>query len=149
MPGGPRSESGEPQSVGRATIKILDMGLALLHQPTELSDAAANLTQDQRVVGTADYMAPEQWTNAHKVDIRADMYSLGCTFYFLLTGEVPFPSAEPMEKMLKHHLDEPAPLDGFRQDVPPHMAAAIRRLMAKKPEQRFQDPAELLEALTY
>src|SRR5205814_777034 len=59
------------------TVKILDMGLALLHQPTELSEAASGLTRDGRVVGTADYMAPEQWMNAHKVDIRADLYSLG------------------------------------------------------------------------
>jgi serine/threonine-protein kinase len=124
------------------------MGLALLHQPTELSESAASLTRDNRVVGTADYMAPEQWMNAHKVDIRADLYSLGCTFYYLLTGEVPFPGAEPMEKMLKHHLDEPEALERRRPGIPARTAAAIRRLMAKKPENRFQEPAELIDALS-
>jgi len=129
------------------TVKILDLGLALLHQPTELSEAAGVLTRDGRVVGTADYMAPEQWMNAHKVDIRADLYSLGCTFYFLLTGHVPFPGNEPMEKMLKHHLDEPAPVENLRSGVPPKVLAIVRRLLAKKPEQRYQQPLELAEVL--
>ncbi|OWK45318.1 response regulator [Fimbriiglobus ruber] len=144
---GPRTECGPPESVGRATVKVLDMGLALLHQPSELTPAAAVQTQNNRVVGTADYMAPEQWMNAHKVDIRADLYSLGCTFYYLLAGEVPFPSAESMEKMLKHHLDEPAPLATFRRDVPPHVADVIGKLMAKKPEHRFQTPNDVHDAL--
>jgi serine/threonine protein kinase len=136
-----------PQGLGKATVKILDMGLALLHQPTEPSEAAAGLTRDGRVVGTADYMAPEQWMNAHKVDIRADLYSLGCTFYYLLTGEVPFPSEEPMEKMLKHHLDEPEPVERLRPAVPQKVVDIVRRLMAKKPEQRYQQPAEVVESL--
>jgi CheY-like chemotaxis protein len=135
------------QPLHKAMVKILDMGLALLHQPTELSEAAAALTRDNHVVGTADYMAPEQWMNANKVDIRADLYSLGCTLYHLLTGEVPFPSVESMEKMLKHHLDEPEPLERVRPGVPPHVAGAVRRLMAKKPDHRFQKPADLIDAL--
>ena len=136
-----------PQMFERATVKILDLGLALLHQPTELSAAASSLTREGRVVGTADYMAPEQWTNAHKVDIRADLYSLGCTLYYLLTGQVTFPGGEPMEKMLKHHLDEPTPVDRLRHGVPPKVLAVVRRLLAKKPDQRFQTPCELAEAL--
>ena len=140
-----RSEIGDPLSVGRSTIKILDMGLALLHEPTAVNAA---LTQNNRVIGTADYMAPEQWTNAHKVDIRADLYSLGCTFYYLLTGDVLFPDAEPMEKMLKHHLDEPAPIAGFRDDVPPRVSEIIEKLLAKKPQDRFQEPGELVDALS-
>jgi CheY-like chemotaxis protein len=142
---GPRVPT--PTPLEGPTVKILDLGLALLHQPFELSEAAAGLTRDGRVVGTADYMAPEQWMNAHKVDIRADLYSLGCTFYFLLTGRVPFPCAETMEKMLKHHLDEPVPVEHLRSGVPRKLAAIVRRLLAKKPEQRFQQPAELVDVL--
>jgi serine/threonine-protein kinase len=128
-------------------VKILDMGLALLHQPTEQSEGASGLTRDGRVVGTADYMAPEQWMNAHKVDIRADLYSLGCTLYFLLTGQVPFPGGEPMEKMLRHHLDEPVSLERLRQGIPPPLHVIVRRLLAKKPDKRFQTPGELALAL--
>jgi CheY-like chemotaxis protein len=146
--GRPRTPTGQAQPLSRSTIKILDMGLALLHQPTELSEVAASLTRDNRVVGTADYMAPEQWMNAHKVDTRADLYSLGCSFYYLLTGEVPFPSVEPMEKMLKHHLDEPEPLERVRPGIPARVVAAVRHLMAKKPENRFQEPAELIAAIS-
>jgi serine/threonine protein kinase len=131
----------------RVTVKILDLGLALLYEPTEPSEAASGLTRDGRVVGTADYMAPEQWMNAHKVDIRADLYALGGTFYFLLTGQVPFPGAEPMEKMLKHHLDEPASVERLRPGLPPLVLSTVRKLMAKKPEHRFQQPADVAEAL--
>jgi serine/threonine protein kinase len=99
------------------------------------------------VVGTADYMAPEQWMNAHKVDIRADLYALGGTFYYLLTGQVPFPGAEPMEKMLKHHLDEPVAVERLRPGLPALIITTVRRLMAKKPEHRFQQPQELVDVL--
>jgi CheY-like chemotaxis protein/serine/threonine protein kinase len=144
-----RSALGAPRSpLESGTVKILDLGLALLQQPTELSENASALTRDGRVVGTADYMAPEQWMNAHKVDIRADLYSLGCTFYYLLTGRVPFPGNEPMEKMLKHHLDEPVPVEQLRPKVPAKVLAIVRRLLAKKPEQRYQQPLELAQALS-
>ncbi len=131
----------------KATIKILDFGVALLYDTADPSAAAAGMTRDGRVVGTADYMAPEQWMNAHKVDVRADLYSLGGTLYYLLTAQVPFPADEPMEKMLKHHLDEPVPVEMLRPNVPAVVSSVLRRLLAKKPEQRFQQPWELAEAL--
>jgi serine/threonine-protein kinase len=137
----------DQESLNAATIKILDFGLALLFESDDPSEAAAGLTRDGRVVGTADYMAPEQWMNARKVDIRADLYSLGGTFYYLLTGQVPFPAEETMEKMLKHHLDEPIPVDKLRPETPPAVIAVLRRLMAKKPDHRFQQPREVSEAL--
>jgi DNA-binding response OmpR family regulator/serine/threonine protein kinase len=127
-------------------VKLTDLGLALLFETVEPANASA-LTREGRVVGTADYMAPEQWKNAHKVDIRADLYSLGCTFYYLLTGAIPFPCAEVMEKMLKHYLDEAKPIEEYAPDVPPSVAAIVRRLMAKKPEDRFQEPIDLADAL--
>jgi serine/threonine protein kinase/ActR/RegA family two-component response regulator len=129
-------------------VKILDMGLALLYrQPLGPTGAAAELTGEGKWMGTIDYMAPEQWKNAHRVDIRADLYSLGCTFYHLLTGQVPFPDEGFGEKMLKHYLEEPIPLEQLRADVPPAVVGVIRQLMAKQPEHRYQTPAELAAAL--
>jgi serine/threonine-protein kinase len=131
----------------RATIKILDFGVALLYESADPSKAAAGLMRDDGVAGTADFRAPEQWTNAHQVEISADLYSLGATVYYLLTGQVPFPGGEAMEKMLKHHLDEPVPVEKLRPEVPAALGAIVRRLMAKNSAQRFQQACEVLEAL--
>jgi CheY-like chemotaxis protein len=131
-----------------AVVKILDMGLALLYrQQLGPTGAAAELTGEGKWMGTIDYMAPEQWKNAHRVDIRADLYSLGCTFYHLLTGQVPFPDEGFGEKMLKHYLEEPVPVEQLRADVPAPVGDVVRQLMAKQPEHRFQTPAELATTL--
>ena len=105
-------------SSSAAVIKILDMGLARIMDATEGGLAASSLTQEGSVVGTPDYIAPEQARNSSKVDIRADLYSLGCTFYFLLTGHPPFPEGTTVEKLLMHQMDEPQPLDELRREVP-------------------------------
>jgi serine/threonine-protein kinase len=133
----------------RAVIKILDMGLARLHQPSEDRGSAGELTREGRVVGSVDFMAPEQWMDATTVDIRADLYSLGCTMYYLLSGQVPFPGAEPMEKMLKHHLDQPTPIEQLRPDVSPKVLAVVKRLMSKRREERYQTPGELAMLLNW
>jgi serine/threonine protein kinase len=146
--GADRSANGTPLPRREGLIKILDLGLALLHQPTE-PKKGSELTREGVVIGSADYMAPEQWLNAHKVDSRADLYSLGCVFYFLLTGRAPFMADEPMEKMLKHHLDEATPVEQLRTDTPAKVARIVRRLMAKKPEQRYSSAAELAELLKW
>jgi serine/threonine protein kinase len=99
-------------------------------------------------MGTADYMAPEQARDSREADIRSDLYSLGCTFYYALTGQVPFPGGTAIEKMLHHQLDEPAPVEKFRPDLPGPLAAILRRMMAKRPEDRYQTPAELAAAVT-
>jgi serine/threonine-protein kinase len=130
-------------------VKVLDLGLALLHQPPGRSSPSDELTREGRVVGSVDYMAPEQWLHAHKVDIRADLYSLGCTFYFLLTGSVPFPGEEAMEKMLKHHLDQPRPIPELRPEVPAKVVNVVNRLIAKRPEERYQTPGDLAELLKW
>jgi serine/threonine protein kinase/WD40 repeat protein len=128
-------------------LKILDLGVARLLQPPDGLDSVSALTKDGRVVGTPDYMAPEQAANSSKADIRSDLYSLGCTFFHLIAGQVPFPGGTPMEKLLKHRIEAPRPLEKVRPQVPPAVAAVVRRLMAKKPEERYQTPAELGLAL--
>jgi Leucine-rich repeat (LRR) protein len=99
-------------------------------------------------MGTPDFIAPEQARDSHTADIRSDLYSLGCTLYYLLTGQVPFPGGSLTEKLLKHQMDAARPLRGLRPEVPPAVAAVLDRLMAKRPEQRYQSPAEVAAALT-
>jgi serine/threonine-protein kinase len=133
---------------GRETtsiIKLLDMGLARLERTA--SEHSTTLTQEGAVMGTPDYIAPEQARDSHSADIRADLYSLGCTLYFLLTGKPPFPGGSLSEKLLKHQLQEPRPVEQLRAEVPPALAQLVRKLMAKRPEQRFQTPSELAVAL--
>jgi Leucine-rich repeat (LRR) protein/tRNA A-37 threonylcarbamoyl transferase component Bud32 len=129
------------------TVKILDMGLARLDRPDADGEKSSTMTQEGAVMGTPDYIAPEQVMGSHDVDIRADLYSLGCTFYQLLTGRVPFPGGTLMQKFDGQRFQEPAPIENFRPDVPPAVAAVVRQLMAKKPEERYQTPAEVVAAL--
>jgi WD40 repeat protein/formylglycine-generating enzyme required for sulfatase activity/serine/threonine protein kinase len=128
-------------------VKILDMGLARIEYANPSDKSSTTMTQEGAVVGTPDYMAPEQIVDSHRADIRADLYSLGCTFYYLLTGHVPFPGGSLGQKLVKHQLDEPKPLERERAGTPPALAAIVRKLMAKRPEDRFQTPAELALAL--
>jgi WD40 repeat protein/tRNA A-37 threonylcarbamoyl transferase component Bud32 len=122
-------------------VKVLDLGLARV--AATASDETTTLTHEGAVMGTPDYIAPEQARNAHAVDIRADLYSLGCTLYFLLSGRVPFPGGTLTEKLLKHQFDEPEPLERLRPGVAPDVIAVVRRLMAKRPAARYQTPADL------
>jgi tRNA A-37 threonylcarbamoyl transferase component Bud32 len=130
----------------RGVVKILDMGLAHL-RGSGADEGSSTLTEEGMVMGTLDYIAPEQAADSRSVDIRADLYSLGCTFYHLLAGRVPFPPCNPAEKLFKHRYEEPAPLQQWRADVPPSVAAVISRLMAKLPAARYQTPAELAAVL--
>src|SRR5262245_20233928 len=128
-------------------VKVLDMGLARLDHPA-VEDDQSTVTQEGAVMGTPDYMAPEQALESHTVDIRADLYSVGCTFYYLLAGCVPFPTGTLLQKLNKHQNEEPPALEALRPDVPPGLAGVVRKLMAKKPEDRYQTPAEVAVALT-
>ncbi len=128
-------------------LKILDLGLARLRLGEEETSSAGSLTQDGAVMGTPDYMAPEQAEDSRRVDIRADVYSLGCTLYHVLTGRPPYPGGSVMEKLVKHRLEEPRPVEALRADVPQGLAAIIRKMTAKDPAARFQTPAEVAAAL--
>jgi serine/threonine-protein kinase len=128
-------------------VKILDMGLARLH-PAMQEEGTPGVTQEGVVLGTVDFLAPEQAVNASNVDIRADIYGLGCTFYYLLTGQVPFAGTTAMEKLLKHRCDDPVPLEQLRPEVPSAVAAVVHKMMAKRPEDRFQSPTEVVLALS-
>jgi eukaryotic-like serine/threonine-protein kinase len=135
----------------KGQVKILDFGLARLARTEtspETRGPARALTAVDVVLGTPDYLAPEQAHNSRDVDARADLYSLGCTLYFLLTGRVPFPGGSSLEKLLAQCQDEPTPLQELRPDVPAEVAEVVSRLMAKKPEQRYQTAGEVANALT-
>lgn len=132
-------------------VKISDFGLARLHDPdAELDEhdrAGTLFARENTVLGTPDFLSPEQARCLHQTDIRSDLYSLGCTFYFLLTGQVPFPGGSTIDKLIRHNT-EPAPaLSTYRSDVPPVVTAIVDKLLAKKPAERFQTPAELADAL--
>ena len=130
-------------------VKILDFGLARLATtgPNAAPGGESIMAAENTVLGTPDYLSPEQARNLHSVDIRSDLYSLGCTLYYLLAGRVPFPGGTTLEKLVRHSTVEPPPIEQFRPDVSPPVLAILRRLLAKKPEQRFQNPAELAATL--
>ncbi|HYT88664.1 MAG TPA: serine/threonine-protein kinase [Gemmataceae bacterium] len=125
-------------------VKILDLGLARL---AEEPDAEERRTALGDILGTYDYMAPEQGQDASSVGIQADIYSLGCTLYRLATGTVPFPVAGKLAKLAAHRLETAAPLDRFRKDVPRGLQAIVDRMIAKKPADRYQAPREVADAL--
>jgi len=138
---------GHPPETATALIKILDMGLARLDLPADDSESSQTLTQRGVIIGTADFIAPEQAMNPHGADIRCDLYSLGCTFYFLLTGRVPFAGGTPLEKLFRHRLEPARPIQELRPDVPELVAEIVARLLAKLPADRYQTPASLAEDL--
>ncbi len=127
-------------------VKILDLGLATL----KAGGAGSELTTEKQFVGTVDYAAPEQWESSRDVDIRADIYSLGCTLYYLLVGQSPFPSSKystTMQQMWAHSQAPRPPVRELRPDVPEAVAAVVDRMLAKNADDRFASPAEVAAAL--
>jgi serine/threonine protein kinase len=132
--------------VDRAGVaKILDMGLARFYHTDD--DMLTKKYDEKSVLGTADYVAPEQTINSHDVDVRADIYSLGATFYFLLAGHPPFPEGTVSQKLIAHQTKQPIPVDRLRPEIPPELSLVIRRMMAKSITERFQTPAQVYDAL--
>jgi serine/threonine protein kinase len=126
-------------------IKILDFGLA---KATSENPIDGGLTREGQMLGTPHYVAPEQSLNASKADIRADIYSLGCTLYYLLTGHPPFKDKESLFEILTAHHAATAPLvNVVRPDVPADLAAVVAKMMAKDAAQRYQQPSEVAQAL--
>jgi serine/threonine protein kinase len=125
-------------------VKVLDLGLVL----PDGGGSAEDLTTANQFMGTADYAAPEQ-ADAHSVDIRADIYSLGCTLFKLLTGKAPYSTAPPsVFHKLKAHAEMPAPsLAGHRQDAPTELVGVLSRLLAKDREQRPATPLAVAQEL--
>jgi serine/threonine protein kinase len=128
------------------TVKILDMGLARIADSAD-AEKSATMTREGTVMGTPDYMAPEQAISAHAADIRSDLYSLGCTSYFLLAGKPPFSGGTLMQKLISHREQPPPLLEAIRPDVPGEVARVVYRLLAKDPAERYQSPQELATAL--
>jgi hypothetical protein len=127
-------------------VKLLDLGLALLRREF----VSGELTQVGQLMGTADYMAPEQALDAHQVDGRTDIYSLGCTLYFLLCGQPPFSGAQydtVGKKLLAQTTIPIRPIQNARPDIPPALGAALERMLAKDPHARFSTAREVIEAL--
>src|SRR5262249_47178851 len=117
-------------------VKILDFGLARLVEP-----GAADADRGGTVMGTPDFLAPEQARSMSQADHRADIYSLGCTFYYLLTGRVPFPGGTALEKLVRHGSEEPRPVELLRPDVLWPVAQILKRMMARAPPARSPSAA--------
>jgi serine/threonine protein kinase len=131
------------------TVRVLDLGLALVREGAAQSTetAAMTLTQAGAYMGTVDFMAPEQAQDSHTVDRRADIYSLGCSLYFLLTGRPPFEGATPLNRLIAHQ-HTPAPsLRDKRPDVPEALDAVYQAMMAKRPDDRPDSMTEVLARL--
>ena len=129
----------------QGVVKLLDMGLArIYHDKTDLLTLQYD---DQGVLGTADYVAPEQTVNSHTVDTRADIYGLGCTFYFLLAGHPPFPQGTVAQKVMWHQTRPPQPISELRPELPQAVVSLIHAMLSKHPDNRPQTPAEVAAEL--
>jgi serine/threonine protein kinase/formylglycine-generating enzyme required for sulfatase activity len=132
-------------------VKVLDFGLARIHagdsDPAIHVPGSTPLTREGYVVGTPEFMAPEQASGFGHTDIRSDIYSLGCTFYCLLTGRPPFSGSSLLEIMVQHLHSPLPPVTDNRPDVAPDVAAVLERMLAKRPEDRYQTPGEVADAL--
>lgn len=132
----------KPSNVIRTSggrVKLVDLGLARYGERDEEGD----LTESGMTLGTFDYVSPEQARDPRLADIRSDLYSLGCTLFFVLTGRPPFPEGTPLQKLLQHQGDAPPDVRQFRPDLPEAFAAVIDRLLAKSVDHRYQHPSAL------
>lgn len=132
------------KGVGKPAVKVLDFGLA---KATSEKDVEGGLTGDGQMMGTPDFMAPEQARDAARADIRADVYALGCTLFYLITGRPPFSGKSLYELLRAHQEAPPERLDAARPGVPAELADAVAKMMAKDPAGRFPTPGEVAKLL--
>lgn len=126
----------------KGVVKILDLGLArLTHDDSQ--QASLTAAYNETVLGTADYLSPEQALNSHDVDHRTDIYSLGCTAYFMLTGHAPFPEGTVAQRLVAHQVKTPDPIQEERPDAPSDLLAIIDQMMAKDANKRYQTAADV------
>ena len=126
--------------------KLIDMGLARLR---EVDAAAADLTASGVTLGTFDYISPEQARDPRNTDVRSDIYSLGCTFFYMLTGRPPFLGGTMLQKLLQHQADQPPDLRQFRPELPEDVNRILRKMLAKDPHHRYASPMELVNDLLW
>jgi serine/threonine-protein kinase len=124
--------------------KLIDMGLARFH---ETDEGALDLTASGVTLGTFDYISPEQARDPRNADVRSDIYSLGCTFFYMLTGRPPFLGGTMLQKLLQHQADQPPDVRGFRPELPEDVPRILRKMLAKDPRHRYRTPSELVEDL--
>ncbi len=129
---------------GLPVVKILDLGLARFSSETPQD---GELTRSGQVLGTPDYMAPEQARDSKSADIRADIFSLGCTLFELLTGKLPFGGASIMEKLMARATEDAPLVHSLRADIPPDLGAVVAKMLARDPKLRYSTPAEVAHAL--
>jgi serine/threonine protein kinase len=139
----------QPDTVLTQAVKILDIGLgrALFDEGEPGADDAGVLTNEGVILGTPGYMAPEQARNAHAADVRSDLYSLGCVFYEMLTGQVPFPDDHPIRQLVRHATEPVKPLRQLNPAVPEEFQAVLDRLLAKDPAQRYATASQAEKAV--
>jgi serine/threonine protein kinase len=145
----PGREPGRPDTTLSSTVKILDIGLgrSLFDESTAGLPDNVDLTTEGAILGTPNYMAPEQARSAHGADIRADIYSLGCVLYEALCGEAPFADPNFMKQVLRHATEPPRPLPQLKPDVPEYLWQVIETMLAKDPAQRFSTARQAAKAL--
>jgi serine/threonine-protein kinase len=132
---------------GQGKVHLLDLGLARFFKGDE-EEESLTIKHDEKVLGTADYLAPEQAIDSHNVDHRADIYSLGCTMYFALTGHPPFTDGSLVQRLLAHQTRKPPSVRYDRPDIPDDLLAVLEKMMAKKTDDRYQSAAEVSRALS-
>lgn len=145
----PGRKPGQPDTTLASTVKILDIGLgrALFDEGASATPDNIDLTAEGSILGTVDYMAPEQARSAHSADIRADIYSVGCLLYECLAGRPPFPDANYMQQILRHAREAPRPLRELNPVVPEEVWRVIEVMLAKDPAQRYGTPSQAARAL--
>jgi serine/threonine protein kinase len=143
----PAPTQGPDETTFDSTVKILDIGLGRTTFDESSREPETRVTSEGTLLGGTDYLAPEQARSAHEADIRADIYSLGCILFQLLTGQVPFPDPNTLSQIVKHATEPPPPLANLVPQLPDGLQQVVNWMMAKDPNQRYPTPARAAQAL--